>query len=168
MGAGLIGVGVVPEAVCIPKSPNTAFAMLAGRDKIVVIGDTAAGVLGAVMTAALLTCAVLTVDVLTAVPDAGDAVTASAVCAAIGISPDELSDEPARCAGPELPTACVGDAGCADESVFAVCEVPRPAATCTDRAAVSVAIDGVAGADVPVVFMPPELRTEADGPGLAP
>ena len=41
-GAGLIGVGVVPEAVVIPTSPNTANAMRAGRAKIVAIGDTAA------------------------------------------------------------------------------------------------------------------------------
>jgi hypothetical protein len=155
-----------------------------------VIGDIAARVFGAVMTAAVLTCAVRTIDVLTAGPDAGDADTASAVCAAIGFSPDALSDEPAACAGPELPTARVGDARCADESVFAVGEVPRARATCTDRTAASRAIDGVLGADVTagaeedravtaavgdvsgvwvgVAVIPPDRRTEADGSGLVP
>ena len=50
-----MGVGVVAVAGVIPRSPNTASAMWAGKDKRVTIGDTGAGVLKAVLTAADLT-----------------------------------------------------------------------------------------------------------------
>jgi hypothetical protein len=125
------GLGVVP-AVVIATSPSSPLTIRAGRARITAIGDTAAGVLGAVFTAA----------VLTAAPDAGDTVVASAVCAAIGASLGAVCTELAGCAGSELLTTGARDA---DEPVEALGEVPRPAATCTNWRAASRGIDGVVG-----------------------
>ena len=129
----MTGLGVVP-AVVIATSPSSPLTIRAGRARITAIGDTAAGVLGAVFTAA----------VPTAAPDAGDAVVTSG--AAVGDSPGAVCTELAGCAVSELRTTGAGDsAGYADEPVDALGEVPRPAATCTNGWAASGGIDGVVG-----------------------
>jgi hypothetical protein len=103
----------------------------------------------------VLTAAVLTAAVLTAAPDAGDAVVASDVWAAIGDSSGAVRTELAGCAGSELLTT---GAVCADKPVAALGEVPRPAAASTDWRAASVGIDDVVGA---VVAAGMELRAVA-------